>query len=87
MQVMSVRSNRFSEKDLEAATGGVLQKKVFLEISQNSPENTSAKARYRCFPVNCKTFLRNLFYRTPPGDCFSRLTAVPLTNSYHQFYF
>ena len=28
---------------LEAATGGILLKKVFLEISQNSQENTSAR--------------------------------------------
>ena len=30
----------------EAATGGVLWKKVFLEISQNSQENTCARASF-----------------------------------------
>ena len=30
----------------EAATGGVLQEKVFLEISQNSQENTCARASF-----------------------------------------
>ena len=31
---------------LEAATRGVLQKKVFLEISQNLQENTCAKVSF-----------------------------------------
>ena len=30
----------------EATTGGVLQKKVFLEISQNSQQNTYARVTY-----------------------------------------
>ena len=30
----------------EAATGGVLQKKVFLKVSQNSQENTCARVSY-----------------------------------------
>ena len=30
----------------KAATGGVLYKKVFLEILQNSQENTSARASF-----------------------------------------
>ena len=25
---------------------------------------------YRCFPVNFLEFFRNIFYKTPPGDCF-----------------
>ena len=35
---------------------------------------TSLKKRlwHRCFLVNFVKFLRTLFYRTPPGDCFSR---------------
>ena len=32
----------------EAATGGVLWKKVFLEISQNLPENTFDRASEAC---------------------------------------
>ena len=33
-------------KGTEAATGGVLCKKVFLKISQNSQENTCARASF-----------------------------------------
>ena len=44
----------------EAATGGVLGKKVFLKISQNSQENT-------CGLLN---FQKHLFYRTPLHDFF-----------------
>ena len=44
----------------EATTGGVLWKKVFLKISQNSQENT----------FGLSNFQKNLFYRTPLDDCF-----------------
>ena len=44
----------------EAATGGVLWKKVFLKISQNSQENT----------FGLRNFQKHLFYRTPLDDCF-----------------
>ena len=44
----------------KAATGGALLKKVFLEISQNSQENTYARV----------SFCADLFYRTPLGECF-----------------
>ena len=50
----------------EAATGGVLWKKVFLKISQNSQENT-------CAGVSLLIKLQassNFFYRATPGDCF-----------------
>ena len=61
---------------------------MFLEISQNSQENTCARDSFliqlqarsatflkksfrdRCFPVNFSKFLRTLFYRAPPDDCF-----------------
>ena len=56
---------------LEAATGGILLKKVFLEISQNSQENTSARVSFliklqkrlcnRCFPVSFAKLLRTPF--------------------------
>ena len=36
-------------------------KKVFLEFSQYSQENTSARAWNRCFPVNFVKFLRTPF--------------------------
>ena len=49
-------------------------KKVFLEISQNSQENTCARASFliklhRCFPVNFAKFLRTAFLQNP-DDCF-----------------
>ena len=36
----------FLLQDTEAATGGVLQQKVFLEISQNSQEDTCASVSF-----------------------------------------
>ena len=39
----------------EAATGGVLQEKVFLEISQNSQENTCARVSFFCNFVKKET--------------------------------
>ena len=50
----------------EAATGGVLRKKLFLKISQNSPENT----------FGLRSF--HLFWRTSANDCFCNALA-PLT--------
>ena len=41
----------------EAATGGVLQKKVFLEISQNSQENTCARVS---FLIKLQASVRNI---------------------------
>ena len=52
---------------LEAFTHRCSAKKVFLEISQNSQENTCARASFkkrvwhRCFPVNFVIFLRTPF--------------------------
>ena len=61
----------------EAANKGVLCKKVFLEILQNSLENTCAKVSFliklqacRCFSVNFVKFLRPLFLQNTSGDCF-----------------
>ena len=42
----------------EAATRGVLCENVFLEILQNSEENTKKGLWHRCFPVNFVKFLR-----------------------------
>ena len=44
----------------EAATRGVLWKKMFLKISQNSQENT----------FGLRNFQKHLFSRTPLEDCF-----------------
>ena len=52
----------------EAATGGVLWKKVFLKILQNSQENT----------CGLKSFQEHLFYRTPLDDCFWLFPATLL---------
>ena len=49
--------NRY-EPSIVAATGGVLQEKVFLEVSQNLQESTCAR--------DCeffKIFYKHLFYR------------------------
>ena len=40
------KNKRFWRKTSEAATGGVLQEKVFLEISLNSQENTCARVSF-----------------------------------------
>ena len=66
----------------EAATGGVLGKKVFLEILQNSQDSTCNKVAglspatlskrrlwQRCFPVSFAKFLRTPFLQ----DTFGRL--------------
>ena len=48
----------------KAVTGGVLQKKLLLKISQDSEENTfvgvfiNERLQHRCFPVNIANFLR-----------------------------
>ena len=36
-----------NQQDTEAATGGVLYKKVFLKISLNSQENTCARVPFQ----------------------------------------
>ena len=64
----------------EAATGGVLWKKVCLKISQNSQENTFAtflKKRlwHRCFLVNFAKFLRTSFLQNK----YFRTTAFART--------
>ena len=63
----------------EAATRGVLWKTLFLEVSQNSQENTCATVSFllwhRCFPVNFGKFLRKPFLQINSGrlrlDCIS----------------
>ena len=59
----------------ETATGGVLWKKVFLKISQNSQKNTCATVAFlikkrpwhRCFRVNFAKFLRKPFWQNISG--------------------
>ena len=50
----------------EVATVGVLQKKVFFKILQNSHETPVPEET----PMNFAKFLRTPFYRTTPDDCF-----------------
>ena len=54
--------NRF--QGTEAVTGGVLWKKLFLEISQNSQENTSARVS---FLVKLQAWSRQLCQKRHPG--------------------
>ena len=52
----------------EAATGGVLWKKVLLKISENSQENT----------FGLRNFRKHLFYRIPLNECFWLFRATLL---------
>ena len=70
---------RYSEcKEAEVAPRGILLKKVFLETSQNSQENTYNKVApllkkrlwHRCFPVNFGKFLRTPFLENTSGQLF-----------------
>ena len=45
----------------KAATGGILQRKVFLKFSQNSQENTSARVSYLSNFIKKET-LAQVFY-------------------------
>ena len=68
-------------------------KKLFLKISQNSQENTCARASFlikvflhRCFPVNFANFLRTPFLQNTSG----RLLRKHVENCYikrHHVYF
>ena len=42
----------------------------FHKVAGLQPEVSFKKIlRLRCFPVNFHKFLKNVFHRTPPGDC------------------
>ena len=67
--------------EAEAVVQRCSVKKVFLEISQNSQENTCARVSFlitllkkrlwhRCFPVNFAKFLRTPFLQNTSGGCF-----------------
>ena len=68
---------------IEAATRGVLRKKVFLEISQNSQENTCTKVSFllrkilwhSCFAVNFVKFLRKAFLQNTSGRLLLKLSC------------
>ena len=80
------RSNQHSQiifkykMKIDAATGGVLCKKIFSEISQNSQENTclskthtallKKRLWHRYFPVSFTKFLRTPFLQNTSGRLF-----------------
>ena len=78
-------------ENTETATRGVLCKKVFLEVSKNSQENTCARASFnknylktllkkrlwhRCFPVNFVKFLRTPFLQNTSGRLLLKICLV-----------
>ena len=68
-------NNFMKEIWIEAVVRRCSVEKVFLEISQNSQENTCARvtfsiklqASHRCFPVNFAKFLRAPFLQNTSG--------------------
>ena len=77
--IFSEISEACSAPSSEVATRGVLQDKVFLEISENSQENTCAKVKampatlskkrlwHRYFSINFAKFLRTRFLQNTSG--------------------
>ena len=71
----------------EAATEGVLQEKVFLEILQNSQENACARASFfnetrlwhKCFPVNFANFLRTSLLQNTSGRLLLKVVLAVKT--------
>ena len=63
-----LRTTTYAFSFSEGATEGVLWKKVFLKISQNSQENT----------FGSRNFQKHLFYRTSLDDCFCLFRATVL---------
>ena len=59
-----------TEPHSEAATRGVLRKKVFWEISQNPQENTCARVSF-LIKLQASGHIRNIYiYRAYSDDCF-----------------
>ena len=73
----------------QATTKAFLWKKMFLEISQNSQENSCARVYFllkmrlwhRCFPVNFAKFLRTFFLQNTSGGCFCIQVSPRLKSS------
>ena len=59
-------------KNFAKFTGKQLRQSLFLNKIAGLRPATLLKKRlwHRCFLVNFAKFQRNLFYRTPPDDCF-----------------
>ena len=58
----NIRCDRVDTVGSEAATGGVLSEKMFLEISQNSQENTWFGHRLKTEPGGKQNQTSNLFW-------------------------
>ena len=67
---------------LEAATRGVLQEKVFLEISQNSQENTNASLFFNkvAGPRPATLLKKRLWHRRFPVN-FAKLLRTPFSEN------
>ena len=65
----------------EAATGGVLLKKLFLKISQNSQENTCARVS---FLINCKSEACNFIRKETLALMFSGEFCEIFKNTYFE---
>ena len=73
----------FNSRNTEAVAQRCSVKKLFLEISQNSQENSCARDWHMCFPVNFAKFLRTPFYRTHPVAASGNNCWVYLISSYN----
>ena len=80
----------FNSEKPEAVVWKCSVGKVFLEISQNSQENTCAIVSFfnkvagfwhRCFAVNFAKFLRTPFLQNTYGDCFSKVNSKSITET------
>ena len=65
----------------EAATKGILQEKVFLEIPQNSQEKTCA---WVSFLIKLQATGNFIFHKTPLGDCFLNTEPILDFSFFHR---
>ena len=70
----------------EAATKGILWKKMFLEISKNSQENKERDSGTGVFLWILRSFLEHLFYRTPLDDCFWLFLRDSVTKTWNEIH-
>ena len=71
----------------EAVVRSCSARKVFLQILQNSQENTKKRFRYRFFLVNSAKFLITTFLKRPSNGCFCINTCSVYfpTTTFHLF--
>ena len=65
--------------ETEAATGGVLSKRVFLENSQNLQKNTCSRVRPQLQDLGLQLYLKKLMYK-----CFSVNFCEIFKNTYYE---